>query len=138
MNYLLAVVLAGLVLVALYFWSNGSVKQIPFLSKLTGSEKSESDEESSEDSSIEEQPQISGGDHSIPMQDEYAMAGILPGKVGTFHPTNDCDRYICNGCTSCGPVPTTNMTDDRGRDYPGMIDAIRGSKTNEYPFYKMS
>lgn len=141
MNYILAVILAGLVLVALYFWSNGG-KTNP-LSKLTGGQNEESTEEQEVVIPTQEpvQQQVPGGDHSIPMPDHHSMAypsGILPGKVGTFHPTNDCDRFLCNGCWTCGPVPRSKMTDDRGRNYPGMIDAIRESKTSEYPFYKMS
>lgn len=80
---------------------------------------------------------------SIPMKDSHAgsyPSGILPGKVGTFHPTKDCDRFVCTGCLSCGPRREHGccMTDDRGRNYPALIDTIRASRTNEYPFYKMN
>tara|TARA_R100001163_G_scaffold65473_2_gene62758 strand:- start:6049 stop:6732 length:684 start_codon:yes stop_codon:yes gene_type:complete len=87
-------------------------------------------------------PSGPAGTVNIPMAQHnngYPSA-ILPGKVGTFHPTNDCDRFICNGCTSCAPHNTgcARMTDDRGRNYPALIDSIRVSRTNEYPFYKIN
>ena len=79
---------------------------------------------------------------NVPMADVHSAgypSGILPGKVGTFHPTNDCDRFICNGCTSCAVYNSgCCMTDDRGRNYPALIDKIRVSRTNEYPFYKLN
>jgi hypothetical protein len=66
-------------------------------------------------------------------------SGILPGQVGTFHPTKNCDRFTCNGCDMCtddGPV--VPRTDDRDRNYPELIDKIRVSRDTEFPFYNMS
>jgi len=89
-------------------------------------------------------PQAPHGAVNIPMGDAHRAgypSGVLPGKVGTFHPTKDCDRFICNGCLSCGGAPAScgcAMTDDRGRNYPALIDSIRTSRTNEYPFYKLN
>jgi len=64
-------------------------------------------------------------------------SGILPGKVGTFHPTNGCDSHISQGCMSCGNIKQSNITDDNCRNYPQLIDTIRAKRSNEYPVYKM-
>lgn len=83
--------------------------------------------------------QEEGPTEGIPMNTDMGYpSGILPGKVGTFHPTKDCDRYLCQGCWTCSPIGHSGNTDDQGRNYPQMIDAIRASRTNEYPFYKMN
>jgi hypothetical protein len=66
-------------------------------------------------------------------------SGILPGQVGTFHPTKNCDRFTCNGCDMCtddGPVGP--RTDDHDRNYPELIDKIRISRTCDFPHYNMS
>lgn len=87
--------------------------------------------------------QKEGSDHDIPIDQSMGYpSGILPGKVGTFHPTRDCDRFLCQGCYTCTPLSGAcsgqPMTDDRGRNYPELIDYIRASRTNEYPFYKLN
>lgn len=86
--------------------------------------------------------QVPGADAQYPLQPtEQGPSGTLPSSVATFYPTEDCDRFICNGCASCARKPKSigcQMTDDRGRDYPALIDQIRASKTDEFPFYKMA
>lgn len=153
MNNILAYILGALLLMVLYQWYNGqtlrnnSGKASEFFQKISGSAKEMvedlfDDESTDEGEAATSAPVVHStaptGAIRIPMEDTHQAAypaGILPGKVGTFHPTQDCDRFICNGC---GTTPCNCMTDDRGRNYPALIDAIRRSKTNEYPFYNLN
>lgn len=84
--------------------------------------------------------QQGGGDYKIPMDEESGT--LLPGKVGTFSPTYACDRFICDGCTSCAPVPAKDgckmMTDDMGRNPIVGIEKMREEYHSEFPQYRLS
>jgi hypothetical protein len=83
-------------------------------------------------------PSQPAGSVAYPMGGLGYPSGILPGQVGTFHPTKTCDRFVCDGCTTCMEGDCGSKTDDSGRNYPELIDKIRVSRTDEYPFYRMS
>lgn len=85
-------------------------------------------------------PSQPAGSVAYPMdgQEMGYPSAILPGQVGTFHPTKTCDRFVCDGCTTCMEGCDGPRTDDAGRNYPELIDKIRVSRTDEYPFYRMS
>ena len=85
-----------------------------------------------------EAPSQSSGSTEYPIgnQNMGYVSGILPGQVGTFHPTKNCDRFTCDGCDRCtddGPV--LPRTDDHDRNYPELIDNIRVSRDTEFPMY---
>lgn len=89
--------------------------------------------------------QMPAGDYKIPMKDELADSYpevMLSGKVGTFSPTYACDRFICDGCSSCAPLPAGQgckaMTDDMGRNYIATIDKIRQTTNSQFPQYNLS
>jgi len=91
--------------------------------------------------------QQSGGDYKIPMNDDlngsFPLA-MLPGKVGTFSPTDSCNRFICDGCqpSSCRKVTGEEskklMTDDEGRNYIADIEKIRQVNHTEFPLYSLT
>lgn len=162
MNRLLGMLLGVLLLVSIYYWFiNGKMKETPVdfiqdLMKIPHLDKDgnmqiqlqvemikptqELREPQTSDMDVGEatygQIQIPGPSVEYPMENDMGYpSGILPGKVGTFHPTKDCDRFLCNGCDLNGGCATT---DDSGRNYPELIDRIRASRTNEYPFYQMN
>ena len=91
--------------------------------------------------------QKDGGDYKIPMNDDLNGSlpmAMLPSKVGTFHPTYACDRFICNGCepSSChvakGAEGRKLMTDDQGRNYIADIEKIRDASNAQFPTYNLS
>lgn len=141
MNYLLGIVASLLLLAVAYqlFFSKMSVVS------------TEEEEEELARSAEPQSPvldasygteQMQGELYTYPMGEQMGYpSGILPSRVGTFHPTKDCDRFLCSGCWTCSPGGSKDgcaMTDDRSRNYPELIDTIRSSRTNEYPFYRMN
>lgn len=84
--------------------------------------------------------QLPGGDYKIPFNEEFGT--LLPGKVGTFSPTYACDRFICDGCSSCAAAPAKDgckmMTDDMGRNPAAMIEKMRIANNSEFPLYNLS
>ena len=155
MNNLLGLVLGALLLVAVFFWfnqnkSNGGIEKkieegepIVYSTAITSGS-----EETIPQAAIMDVGEASMGQeqmeyqvHNYPMEEQMEYpSGILPGKVGTYHPTKDCDRFICNGCWNCskGGSCGGQRTDDSERNYTELIDRIRTSQTSEYPFYKLA
>lgn len=167
MNYFTLLIAIGLILVALYFSSEQSMSFFSGPSSRRSSKnknKTDNDDidilaieiknEGQSENTAEVIPggvsidkgeetngeiQAPGGVYDYPMEDEMNYpSGVLPNRVGTFHPTNYYNRFVCQGCDTCGPTKDSVSTDDSGRNYPELIDRIRASRTNEYPFYDLN
>lgn len=145
MNYLLGLVLGLLLLVAVYHWFNQNKQSAPVVppqepvpmiynaNHVAAPPMEEPEMGEPQEPEMDSGEAVPGQAHHYPMEEQMGYpSGILPGKVGTFHPTKSCNRFLCAGCGGAG-----SNTDDSGRNYPDLIDRIRAKQTDEYPFYKL-